>query len=318
MENNSFEEKVRLELRGLRSQLNSNNLDAAISNLKRRSTIKSVFYIVLEFAIIAFSAYLVINVNYFFVPLSIVLIGVRQRALVVLVHEGSHRNLFGNATLNDILTTLFCAIPMFISLDTYRKKHGEHHRFLGDPDKDSDYLHDPDLIKKGWIKVYFSELLNLESWLGNAFGYPLELKIFAISLLWWGFIIWAMFCVFSLQQVTVFMALWFVSRATIYHAIISFVIISDHVGLVPGGVLGFARNHPATGIIRRMIHPHYNGLHLAHHLLPTVPYHSLRKAHDILLTLPEYRCTEHCDSYFTGTRSVIGSWCKGTKIGAEP
>lgn len=316
MERNLFEEKVRLDLKKFRSDLEGLQLRGVIADLTRRSTLKSVFYIVVEYLIFAFSVYLVVSWSYFFIPLSILLMGARQRALVVLVHEGAHRNLAGNILLNDVMTKLFCALPMLISLEGYRDIHGEHHRFLGDPEKDSDYLHNPDLVRRGWVKLYCSELLSLESWLGNAFGYPLR-KLAAICLLWWGVAISLMFYFFGLEAVIVFVGLWIISRATVYHVIISFVIISDHVGLVPGGVMGFARNHPSTGLLRRIVHPHFNGLHLTHHLLPTVPYHNLKKVHEVLLAVPDYNNAEHCYAYFTGRHSVIGSWCRTIFKGAK-
>lgn len=314
MESNSFEAQVSLELKHFRSSLGKARLNQAIATLARPSAIKSAFHLALEYAMIAVAAYLVIGISYFFIPISLVLLGSRQRALVVLVHEGSHRNLFGAQRVNDSLTKWLCAIPMFISLDTYREVHGEHHRFLGDPEHDSDYLHNPDLIKKGWVKVYFSELFSLESWLGNTFGYPLKWKAGRVYLAWWSLITIVALCVASVESITTFVILWFAARASVYHAIISFVIISDHVGLVPGGILGFARNHPSGGVLRLIIHPYYNGLHLAHHLLPTVPYHNLKKAHDLLLSEVNYKQAEHCQSYFFGEHSVIFSWCKCNRM----
>lgn len=309
MERNLFEEKVRKDLSKFRSDLDTLKVHGSIADLMRRSALKSIFYIALEYFIIALSVCLVLRFSYWFIPLSVILIGARQRALVVLVHEGSHRNISSNASLNDILTKLFCALPMIISLDSYRDIHGEHHRFLGDPEKDSDYLHNPELVKQGWIKLYCSELLSLESWLGNAFGFPVELKLASMCLLWWSVVLGLMLYFSDLEAVAVFVGLWIFSRASVYHAIISFVIISDHVGLVPGGVMSFTRNHPSTGFLRKFVHPHFNGLHLTHHLLPAVPYHNLKKAHEALLVVPDYSNAEHCYTYFTGARSVTESWC---------
>ncbi|MDH1281557.1 fatty acid desaturase [Ectopseudomonas chengduensis] len=317
MERNLFEEKVRLDLKKFRADMDALKLRRNIVDLMRQSTLKSICYIAFEYLIIAFSVCLVVSWSYWFIPLAVILVGSRQRALVVLVHEGAHRNLSSIVLLNDVMTKLFCALPMLISLDSYRYIHGEHHRFLGDPEKDSDYLHDPDLVRKGWVKLYCSEFLSMESWLGNAFGYPVALRLASIGLLWWGVVVGLMFYFFGLETVVVFAILWILSRATVYHAIISFVIISDHVGLVPGGIMNFARNHPSTGFLRKMVHPHFNGLHLTHHLLPTVPYHNLKKVHEFLLVIPDYNNAEHCSTYFTGRHSVIRSWCRKISKRAE-
>jgi fatty acid desaturase len=104
---------------------------------------------------------------------------------------------------------------------------------------------------------------------------------------------------------------WIVARAFVHHLIISFVILSDHVGLYPGGsILSFARNHSVHGILRLLIHPHNNGYHLTHHLLPGIPFYGLAKAHKVILQWPPYAQAEHCQSYFFGNRSAIRSWCR--------
>src|SRR4051812_26510305 len=70
-------------------------------------------------------------------PLAVVVIGARQQGLIVLIHEASHRKLFRNARLNDVVGEVVLSWPFFISMYSYRANHFAHHRHLNteyDPD----------------------------------------------------------------------------------------------------------------------------------------------------------------------------------------
>ena len=107
-----------------------------------------------------------------------------------------------------------------------------------------------------------------------------------------------------------FAALWLVSRATIFHLITTFREISDHVGLRPGSLIGFSRNHTASGLCGALLHPHNNGYHLVHHLNPGMPFYALPQAHALLLAWPEYAAATHCHSYFFGETALVRSWVR--------
>ena len=69
--------------------------------------------------------------------LAALVIGSRQQALGVLVHDATHYLLFTNRRVNDLVSDLFCAFPLGISTTLYRHTHFKHHRFTnteGDPD----------------------------------------------------------------------------------------------------------------------------------------------------------------------------------------
>ena len=71
------------------------------------------------------------------VPVALIVLGGRQLALAILMHEASHRSLFATRSLNDTVAKWFCAWPMWFQLEKYRAHHLQHHAHTGsarDPD----------------------------------------------------------------------------------------------------------------------------------------------------------------------------------------
>ena len=58
---------------------------------------------------------------------SVVVLGGRQLALAILMHEAAHRTLFENRFLNDVATDWLCARPVHGHVEKYRKHHLQHH-----------------------------------------------------------------------------------------------------------------------------------------------------------------------------------------------
>ena len=69
----------------------------------------------------------------------IIWIGGRQHALGVLMHEGSHYRIFRNKAVNEWVSDVLLAWPIFITTATYRANHWEHHRYTN-TEKDPDCL----------------------------------------------------------------------------------------------------------------------------------------------------------------------------------
>lgn len=70
------------------------------------------------------------------VPFTAIIVGSRQHALAVLMHETIHQRVFRGLWLTPALGRL-CAWSLFISWSSFRENHLAHHRFVnseGDPD----------------------------------------------------------------------------------------------------------------------------------------------------------------------------------------
>ncbi len=71
------------------------------------------------------------------IVLALFLIGARQLGFAVLMHEASHRSLFGSRAVNDWAGQWLCAFPIWSDTSVYRPYHLQHHAHTGtrrDPD----------------------------------------------------------------------------------------------------------------------------------------------------------------------------------------
>lgn len=245
-------------------------------------------------------------------PVALLIVGNRQRALGNLLHDASHWSMDGNRRRSQILANLLFCWPLWVSMAIYRDEHNRHHRFLGDPTRDPDFIHDESRLSRGWLSVWLDQMrapqLIRSTLLGDMLrmGWTSRLGV----LCWWGSVLGLIAAAAGPAGAMIFLALWLGAKATVFHAITAFREISDHVGLQPGSLIGFSRNHPFSSAAGHLIHPHHNGYHLLHHLNPGIPFHALPKAHALLLGWPRYEAGEHCDSYFSGRMSAVRSWVR--------
>jgi fatty acid desaturase len=63
---------------------------------------------------------------------AVVVLGGRQLALAILMHEAAHRTLFKRRVMNDVLADWSCARPMMNDLAAYRRHHLQHHAHTND------------------------------------------------------------------------------------------------------------------------------------------------------------------------------------------
>ena len=114
-------------------------LDAAeIRELTRASDLHGFIALITSWSMIAASFALVaLHPSVLTVIVALIVLGGRQLALAILMHEAAHRSLFRTRRLNLVLGEWLCAAPTWGDLERYRKHHLRHHAHTNtdaDPD----------------------------------------------------------------------------------------------------------------------------------------------------------------------------------------
>lgn len=109
-----------------------------IKNLCKRSAWRGLCDVALTWGIILGMLVLAgLHPAWYTILPALVLIGGRQLALAILMHEASHRALSSRRSLNDFVGDWMCAAPMWLTLARYRDHHIRHHSHTAS-DKDPD------------------------------------------------------------------------------------------------------------------------------------------------------------------------------------
>lgn len=251
-------------------------------------------------------------------PIALIVVANRQRALGNILHDAGHRNLCRTRRINDSLAALLVAPLVFASLERYRADHFRHHLQLGAAGGDPDLMTPPGMLPGHWLRSYLPQVFSFHAWWGNFSGHLGAVGVSradrAYIVAWWLAATALMFEVAGALFTLTFIGLWLLSRATVFHLITTLREMCDHFGLRPGGIMSFTRDMVVGGPWRWLIHPRNNGYHLTHHLLPAVPYYRLPQAQALFRRLPTYRAHGTvCDAYFIGSAAVVRAWERGAR-----
>lgn len=240
--------------------------------------------------------------------LVIVIIGSRQHALAILMHEAVHYRFASSKFWNDLLANVLTSYPLLVSLERYRDFHLEHHLHTngpGDPERIS--LVDPsrrppfsplsfwlytviDLIGLTSFRVvlsasYFSFMRKPRSG-RNGFHQPqvvwgtLQRPLFSLLMI---VVILKAGCLWGV------LIYWLVPMGTYLNAVLRIRSLAEHQGLPFRDNLGGTRNVIVGPIAAFFLAPHNVNYHLTHHLYPSVPCYNLARVHDALTVhSPEY------------------------------
>lgn len=303
--------EVLADLAELRSQLRSRG--GAHCALLRLNPIRPLFDVVIDWTIILCSVHAVVLLSYWLVPVAVLVVANRQRALGNILHDAGHRNLWRDKRRNDLMARALVAPLLFASLSGYREAHFRHHLALGDVAGDPDLLPIPDQPPRHWSASFVRHLMSWPAWLGSFAGHFVAREVRCASKLfiiaWWVVALALLVMSAGVEFTGAFVVLWLLARATIFHMITTFREMCDHFGLRPGGVFSFTRDMACHGFWRQLIHPRNNGYHLTHHLLPAIPYYRLPEAQRLFRQMPAYEAKARvCHAYFVGNGAVTRAW----------
>jgi fatty acid desaturase len=257
--------------------------------------------------------------------LAVIIIGSRQHAMAILMHDASHYRLLRNRLANDLVSDLFLAFPVGVSTSLYRKRHLDHHRYTNtDADPDWHEMHqDEDWCwpKLRWesAKLFAGDLLGLNAAktlkiISNWSPWP---KLFVFNAPNGNLNLRERLCLVGIIASTAtilfftglwipFLVLWILPSLTVLGAIFRIRSIAEHLVTENTCELNASRTVTPTLLERLLIAPCNVNYHLEHHLFPSIPFYNLPEIHRRLMVDEEFRAKAHLTTtYFGLTKGVL-------------
>ena len=239
-----------------------------------------------------------------------IVIGGRQLALGILMHDCAHRSLFRTRALNDWVGAWLCAYPTWQDLSRYRPHHIRHHALSGTP-------RDPDLALvsayptsgRSLLRKFHRDLIGL-TFLRRVFGLLLmdggyieytvageikpvpgarsrgPLQVAGVFLRNFGPVLLTngiLFAILSALGHPELYLLWAGAWAFAFSVFVRIRSIAEHAGTETSpDPSRHTRTTMANWGARLTVAPHHVNFHLEHHLLMLVPQHNLPRLHRLL------------------------------------
>ena len=246
-------------------------------------------------------------------------IGIRQHALGVLAHDGSHHLVTRSIFWNDLLSNFFTAYPMTFTVEGFRTTHLKHHWYLETPDDPSKITidHHPKEWTFPMSKWKFGAML-----LRDVCGLSQKSSVSLLKYLWdipGGrrkhlirlAILHCFFiglCAFT-GYIWTYVLLWMAPLFTVAVACYRLRSIAEHsgIGLQEGRYARtsidslLATRTTRGGPVSQFIFSPYNiSYHIEHHLYPSVPVFRLRSLHEQIRHEPMYASSAHLTRGYRG------------------
>jgi fatty acid desaturase len=259
---------------------------------------------------------------------AVVVLGGRQLALAVMMHEAAHGTLFRTKWLGDLVTDVLCARPVWSDIARYRKHHLGHHAHTGterDPDLGLAPLEPMtrgSLARKilrdltgvaGVRRMIALLLIDLELLSYNVGGgVTWQRRSFvacvrALVRNTWKTVATnaAMFALLSLAGVGWIYLAWVVAYLTTFGLFLRIRMLAEHACTARGSdPLRNTRTTYANLLARATVAPLHVNYHLEHHLLPTTPWFRLPALHRTLVTRGAFPPASIASGYLDVLRTV--------------
>ncbi|MEM6798832.1 MAG: fatty acid desaturase family protein [Planctomycetota bacterium] len=295
-----------------------------VRRLSRVSGLRSVLLIAgVWVPLIAVMAWAVVMPRWWVYLIAACVVGSRQVAMGVLVHDAVHYSLFKNRLANDVIADLFLAFPIGMSTGLYRKTHLQHHRYTNTEDdcdltaqrEDGEWFEWPKNARefrrvmlrsllglnlhRGWIMFkHWAPWNHLRDPITPAF--PLHTRVLYLlnmaavyAALGWGFSAapWE-----TLKIILLFM----IPGTTLVNFAMRLRATAEHIGADNSEELRATRTVLPHWWERWIISPVGVNYHLEHHLFPSVPGPKLAELHRELMTDQEYHDRAHVTHGYDG------------------
>ncbi|SMF73155.1 fatty acid desaturase family protein [Pseudobacteriovorax antillogorgiicola] len=297
---------------------------AALSKLKPRRSFQAILF---DWVVILVSAGLASYIDHLLgYIIAILLIASRQHALFVLTHEGAHKLIHSKLFINDTISNVFCAFPLFVRTESYRNHHRSHHQFLN-TDRDPDWVRK--IARSEW--QFPQTTLNFSKNLGkyilgygfvevcffilglNKVSKPYRTAKIAFAAAYYTSAL-AMLLYFDLFfEFTIF---WLIPYAYLLPLLNRVRSIAEHFGLGQNSIFTQSRTIIPPRLEAFFFAPHHVNYHLDHHLVAAVPFYNLPKLHQHFRSFADYRNHAHInDSYSNfGKNSLLTDILKGKAV----
>ncbi|MDB4973908.1 MAG: Fatty acid desaturase [Myxococcaceae bacterium] len=262
--------------------------------------------------------------------LGVLLLGGRQLALAILMHECAHQSLFRSRALNEWVGKWLCAAPIWQRLSDYRTHHLAHHAHTsleGDPDLG---LVRPfpasrralvrkfarDLTGLTFLRRVLAQLLMDAGVLSYSASTgqrvvvprPTPARMLRSLLAHTGPVVLTnvlLAAVLSSLGFGYLFAAWALANATVFSAVVRLRAIAEHAATeTTEDPFRNTRTTEAHWLARLTVAPHHVNYHLEHHLLPTVPHYRLPALHRLLRARGAYPSAQYAPGYLAVLRLV--------------
>ena len=281
-----------------------------VRDLSRLNSFLSLAAILGDWFVVLLTIWLASQNGIWIQILALVIIGSRQHALLLMMHEGAHFRLSQNQKLNDFLSDVFCSYPFFMKMNEYRLSHLAHHQHLN-TNQDPNWV--ATQVQKDW-RFPKSKIEIIRILAGQLFGanlWPILKKFFKFDFfktpgpfIYWGLVF---FVLTHFQLWPIFLFYWMLPLFTVLSFLLRVRALAEHSGLKLQSELSQSRNVKTNMVGELFLSPHNGNWHLDHHLFPSVPFFNLKKLHQALLEIESY------EAMSTQTKSYLGI-AKGSLI----